>query len=132
MEFIRRFLQHMLPVGMHHIRRFGFMGPRVSTERIARIRQLLGVEAPMEQPSCDVTSDPWESDSDFETDEDGQAEEPHQAAPRPCRRCKVGWMVLVAETVRPTVAELLQMPVTMEPSAHSAQLQLQLLLSRFT
>jgi hypothetical protein len=40
-------------------------------------------------------------------------------------------MVLVAETTRPTVAEILQMPVTMEPSAPAAQLELQLTLSGF-
>jgi hypothetical protein len=131
-EFIRRFLQHMLPQGMHHIRRFGFMGPRVSTERIAHIRQLLGVNAPMQQPCCEVASDPWDGDSDAEADEGGEEKDPDYAAPRPCRHCKVGWMVLVAETHRPTVAELMQMPVTMESSARAVQLELQLMLSGFT
>jgi hypothetical protein len=52
-------------------------------------------------------------------------------------------MVLVAETPRPTVAELLEMPVTMEPEVHDLQgaphrhghgepLQRQLILSGFT
>ena len=31
-EFIERFLLHILPKGMRHIRRFGFMGPSVHTQ----------------------------------------------------------------------------------------------------
>ena len=42
-EFIRRFLLHILPKGMRHIRRFGFMGPSVHTQNLNRIRELLGV-----------------------------------------------------------------------------------------
>ena len=42
-EFIRRFLQHILPKGLRHIRRSGFMGPRVGKERLALIRRQLGV-----------------------------------------------------------------------------------------
>jgi hypothetical protein len=89
-EFIRRFLQHMLPSGLHHIRRFGFMGPRVRTERIAHIRQLLGVEAPLQESACqesacELTSDdPWDGDSDGQTEEDGQQE---QTDPAEAIRC---------------------------------------------
>jgi hypothetical protein len=50
-------------------------------------------------------------------------------------------MVLVAQTRRPTVADLLQMPLTTEPAgqgaprtlrAHGEPVQLQLMLSGFT
>jgi hypothetical protein len=37
-EFIRRFLLHVLPKGMRHIRRFGFMGARVH-RRVAGARR---------------------------------------------------------------------------------------------
>jgi hypothetical protein len=86
----------------------------------------------MQQPCCEVASDPWDGDSDAEADEDGEEKDPDYAAPRPCRHCKVGWMVLVAETPRPTVAELLEMPAAMESSARAAQLELELMLSGFT
>jgi len=51
-EFIRRFLQHVVPRGFCRIRHFGFLGNRVKEERLPRCRALLGqtphavVEAP--------------------------------------------------------------------------------------
>ena len=54
-----------------------------------------------------------------------------QEAPRRCRQCKQGELVLVAEVPRPTVAELMQMPPSMEPLADSGPLQLYLPLSAF-
>ena len=44
-EFIGRFLQHVLPKGLRHIRRFGFMGPRVHSEKLNHIRELIGIAA---------------------------------------------------------------------------------------
>ena len=44
-EFIGRFLQHVLPKDLRHIRRFGFMGPRVHTEKLNQIRELMGIAA---------------------------------------------------------------------------------------
>ncbi len=40
-EFIRRFLQHVLPRGFHRIRHFGFFANGQRTDKIARIRSLL-------------------------------------------------------------------------------------------
>ena len=45
--------------------------------------------------------------------------------------CNRGELVLVAEAPRPTVAELMQMPPSMEPLADSGPLQLYLPLSAF-
>ena len=39
-ELIHRFLQHLLPPGFRHIRRYGWMGPRVKPEKRDFIRQL--------------------------------------------------------------------------------------------
>ena len=41
-EFIRRFLQHVVPRGFCRIRHFGFLGNRVKEERLQRCRILLG------------------------------------------------------------------------------------------
>jgi Putative transposase len=40
-EFMRRFLLHVLPLGFHRIRYYGFLGPRHRKEKLARCRQLL-------------------------------------------------------------------------------------------
>ena len=56
MEFIRRFLLHVLPAGFHRIRYYGFLGNRVRREKLARCRQLLQMPAPLptvERPGTD-------------------------------------------------------------------------------
>jgi Putative transposase/Transposase zinc-binding domain len=45
MEFIRRFLLHVLPAGFHRIRYYGFLGNSVRREKLARCRQLLHMPA---------------------------------------------------------------------------------------
>jgi hypothetical protein len=42
-EFIRRFLMHVLPSGLHRIRYYGFLACQSRAENIARIRALLAV-----------------------------------------------------------------------------------------
>ena len=42
-EFIRRFLIHTLPKGLHRIRHYGLFASGVKVENLARIRELLGV-----------------------------------------------------------------------------------------
>lgn len=59
-EFIRRFLLHVLPLGFHRIRYYGFLGPRHRAEKLTRCRQLLA-SAPSLAPSVrpvNVTADP--------------------------------------------------------------------------
>ena len=45
-EFIRRFLLHVLPRGLHRIRYYGFLGARHRREKLARCRVLLGTRRP--------------------------------------------------------------------------------------
>lgn len=45
-EFLRRFLQHVLPRGFMRIRHFGFMANRFRREQLARCRELLGMQSP--------------------------------------------------------------------------------------
>jgi hypothetical protein len=45
-EFIRRFLLHVLPLGFHRIRYYGFLGHRYRHEKLARCQHLLGMTPP--------------------------------------------------------------------------------------
>jgi hypothetical protein len=44
-EFLRRFLQHVLPSGFVRIRHYGFLANRCRREKVALCRELLGVSA---------------------------------------------------------------------------------------
>jgi hypothetical protein len=52
-EFIRRFLLHILPAGFVRIRQFGFLANRARREKLALCRALLG--APSAPPRCQLT-----------------------------------------------------------------------------
>jgi len=49
LEFIRRFMMHVLPKRFVRIKHFGFLGNRFKKENIARIRELLGQKEPEPQ-----------------------------------------------------------------------------------
>jgi len=53
-EFMRRFLQHVLPRGFHKVRYFGLWHP-AQRHNAARVRQTLQLQAP---PTADLTQDP--------------------------------------------------------------------------
>ena len=44
-ECMRRFLLHVLPLGFHRIRYYGFLGARHRAEKLTRCRQLLDATA---------------------------------------------------------------------------------------
>jgi len=50
-EFIRRFLMHVLPKGLHRIRHYGLLANGNRAANLARMRELLGVAAPGPEPS---------------------------------------------------------------------------------
>jgi hypothetical protein len=52
-EFIRRFLMHVLPKGLHRIRHYGLLANGNRAANLARMRVLLGVAAPAPEP-CGV------------------------------------------------------------------------------
>ena len=57
-EFIRRFLIHVLPSGFHRIRHYGLFANGGRAENLGRVRELLGVPAPHDQPDdSDATAD---------------------------------------------------------------------------
>ncbi|MBS0201656.1 MAG: IS91 family transposase [Planctomycetes bacterium] len=49
-EFLRRFLQHVLPKGFVRIRNFGLLSHRERSEQLAHCRHLLGATAPAAEP----------------------------------------------------------------------------------
>jgi hypothetical protein len=53
-EFIRRFLIHVLPKGLHRIRHYGLFASANRADTIARARQLLGLPAPVAQEAAKV------------------------------------------------------------------------------
>jgi hypothetical protein len=57
-EFIRRFLMHVLPKGLHRIRHYGLLAKPSCADNIARARQLLvAAEAQEEIAAADATDD---------------------------------------------------------------------------
>jgi hypothetical protein len=75
-EFIRRFLLHILPAGFVRIRQFGFLANRARREKLALCRALLGA------PSAAPRSALAEAE-DRKTDE------------KPCPVCRTGHMILI-------------------------------------
>lgn len=59
-EFIRRFLLHVLPLGFHRIRYYGFLGPRHRAQKLTRCRQFLGSTPALLLPvdTVNPTADP--------------------------------------------------------------------------
>ena len=57
-EFIRRFLIHVLPGGVHRIRHYGLFANGARAHNIARVRQLLRVPTTQHQPADVNNSEP--------------------------------------------------------------------------
>jgi hypothetical protein len=89
-EFIRRFLLHVLPAGFVRIRHYGFLANRVCREKLALCRELLGV-ATAPEPTAPETA------AESEEDRGGQP------AATLCPSCGRGRMVIV-EILRATRA----------------------------
>jgi hypothetical protein len=79
-EFIRRFLLHVLPSGFVHIRHFGFLANRKRKEKLALCRSLLDGSQAVSESGAD-SSGARDSDS---------AEQP-----RRCPVCKIGRLVRI-------------------------------------
>jgi hypothetical protein len=80
-EFIRRFLQHVVPLGFCRIRHFGFLGNRVKEKRFERCRILLG-QTP--GPRAELPTDPVRLLLNLTGVDVTQ-----------CPRCQVGTMIVV-------------------------------------
>jgi hypothetical protein len=100
-EFIRRFLMHVLDHGMRHIRGYGFMVPGKRVENLRRIRQLIGMQDAAEEQADGGAPDDDRQAPNEEPDGD---EDRHR-----CRACGQGLMVLVWARPRPRVSEIMAM-----------------------
>lgn len=88
-EFLRRFLQHVLPKGFVRIRHYGFLANRHRTQMLALCRSLL--QADVRQPKVEPDSEPVEEC-------------------KLCPHCGVGRMLAVQAMARPRISELLATP----------------------
>ena len=79
-EFIRRFLIHVLPKGLHRIRHYGLLAGGAKAETLAKARELLAVPAPTPPAAADNTTEP-------------------PALARPCPCC--GGRMFIIETFEP-------------------------------
>ena len=79
-EFIRRFLLHVLPSGFVHIRHFGFLANRKRKEKLALCRSLLAAPQAVNKLCADS---PGSHDSDFAKQH------------RRCPVCKTGRLIRV-------------------------------------
>jgi hypothetical protein len=130
-EFLARFLWHVLPKGLRRIRRFGWWGNAVRTQKLTLLRRLLGVRPAEPREPADTATDTLPEEMPEETpDEELLRLEAEQRAPRKCRVCG-GKLELLYQTGRPTVAELLRMPPSMELLVETGPVQLHLPISAF-
>ena len=86
-EFVRRFLTHVLPTGFVRVRHYGLLANRHRREKLARCRELLGMAV---TPQADTAP----------TDPDPVTPPGHEVEVTPtrvCPRCGAGRMVVVAE-----------------------------------
>ena len=79
-EFIRRFLMHVLPKGLHRIRHYGLFANGNRLANIARARELLALPRPVTPPQADASSN---------------SDQP-RALPKPCPCC--GGRMIIIET----------------------------------
>ena len=84
-EFLERFLWHLVPRGLRRIRRFGWWGNAVRTEKLALLRRLLGV--PPAEPSDAAPPTQWEGEAEESPDPELRRLEEEQGTPRKCRVC---------------------------------------------
>ena len=85
-EFIRRFLIHVLPKGLHRIRHYGLFANSSRVDNIAKARELLDVPAP-----ANTTDD---NDNDDDDDDDAEPTGEAAAKHRQCPCCG-GHMVII-------------------------------------
>ncbi len=103
-------------------------GNRGRTEKLTLLRGLLGVRPPepVDEPPTTQREEEPEEPLDLELLRLGA----EQGTPRKCRDCG-GKMVETYQTPRPSVAQLMRMPPTMEMPVESGPVQLYLPLSAF-
>jgi predicted Zn-ribbon and HTH transcriptional regulator len=80
-EFLRRFLQHVLPRGTHKVRYYGIWNP-AHRKLLRRLQLLIGGAADLEVPA-------------EQSETCGESDDETSPQPKPCPRCRQGDMILV-------------------------------------
>jgi hypothetical protein len=100
-EFLRRFLQHVLPQGFVRIRQFGLWSNGQRAKQLARCRELLAVTRPAEDPAPSPQSST-----------DDHPDDPHR-----CPHCgRENWLI-VQQASRPCLSQLLRHKATLFDSS---------------
>jgi hypothetical protein len=99
-EFIRRYLLHVLPDGLHRIRYYGLLANRCRKENLALARKLLGSAS--DQSSQSEVPPHSVTDANESAQDDSRPHEPC------CPACKAGRMVIVERIPAPTALPSLQ------------------------
>jgi Putative transposase/Transposase zinc-binding domain len=86
-EFVRRFLMHVLPAGFVRVRHYGLLANRHRREKLARCRELLGMAVTPQADTAPTDADPVTP----------PVPETTVTPTRACPRCGSGRMVVVAE-----------------------------------
>jgi Putative transposase/Transposase zinc-binding domain len=86
-EFVRRFLLHVLPSGFVRVRHYGLLANRYRQEKLARCRELLGMAVTHQADTAPTAPDPL-TPTGLEVE---------VTPTRVCPRCGAGRMVVVAE-----------------------------------
>jgi hypothetical protein len=89
-EFIRRYLMHVLPVGFQRIRSYGLLANRHRSKNLEQCRWLLGVSAPVEEMAGDSADGAEES-------LEAEIERLTGLDPRRCPACGEGRLSLLAK-----------------------------------
>ena len=85
-EFVRRFLMHVLPAGFVRVRHYGLLANRCRRDKLVRCRELLGRAV---TPADSAPTGPGPVAP--------PAQEATVTATRVCPRCGAGRMVVIAE-----------------------------------
>src|SRR5512142_1055 len=94
-EFVRRFLTHVLPAGFVRARHYGLLANRHRREKLARCRELLGMAVTPQADTAPTAPDPITP----------PGREGGVTPARVCPRCGAGRMVVVAEFPPMSLAE---------------------------
>src|SRR3954454_19995821 len=93
-EFMRRFLQHVLPKGLHKVRYFGLWHPS-RREQATRVRQFLLLDHPPAASRIESCEDADGPTVDRPTVDRPTADRPQPDEPRLCPHCGVGHLLQV-------------------------------------
>src|SRR5262249_15102014 len=103
-EFVRRFLMHVLPAGFVRVRHYGLLATAQRQEKLAGCRELLGMPVPGPAELAPAEPDPIPP----------PVHEATVTTTRVCPRCGAGRMVVIAEF--PPSAPPAGIAVDLEPS----------------